>query len=102
MVRRLGVIILSAALLLVASMTLADAAQYRLQVAGLACPFCAYGIEKELQEIDGVRTVETHIKDGAVVVEMTEGATLDRATARRAVEAAGFTLGGFQKMDGKE
>jgi len=102
MARGLAVVILAAALLLGAGAALADEARYRLRVAGLACPFCAYGIEKELAAIDGVAAVETHIKDGAVVVEMAEGATLDRATARRAVEAAGFTLGGFQKMDGQE
>src|ERR671919_1505147 len=72
---------------------------YRLQVDGLACPFCAYGIEKKLTALEGVEKVETHIKDGAVIVTMEDGAALDEATAKRAVEAAGFTLNGFEPAE---
>ncbi len=69
---------------------------YRLRVDGLACPFCAYGIEKQLNRIEGVKTVDTNIRDGMMTITMTDGATLDEATARRAIEAAGFTLRGFE------
>ena len=69
---------------------------YRLRIDGLACPFCAYGIEKQLSRIEGVKTVDTDIRDGTVTLTLTDGATLDEATARRAVEAAGFTLRGFE------
>jgi len=93
-------LVLSLPLLLAPATAFADAARYELRVEGLACPFCAYGIEKELQEIDGVTAVETHIKDGAVIVTMADGATLDKATAKEAVKAAGFTLGGFHNIDG--
>jgi len=81
-----------------APMALAEGAGYRLEVAGLACPFCAYGIEKKLNALEGVARVDTHIKEGVVVVIMTEGATLDEATARQAVEDAGFTLDGFGRV----
>ena len=79
----------------------AAAASYRLQVDGLACPFCAYGIEKKLTALEGVDKVETHLKEGAVIVTMADGAALDEATAKRAVEAAGFTLNGFERVEGK-
>lgn len=72
---------------------------YRLHVTGLACPFCAYGIEKKLGAIEGVERVETHIKEGAVIVAMRDGATLDEAAARKAVQAAGFTLKEFDVAD---
>ncbi len=71
---------------------------YRLRIDGLACPFCAYGIEKQLSRIEGVKTVDTDIRGGMVTLTMTDGATLDEATARRAVEAAGFTLRGFEPV----
>ena len=74
---------------------LASGPSYRIEVAGLACPFCAYGIEKKLSAIDSVERVETNIKEGIVIVTMKDGATLDEARARRAVEDAGFTLKGF-------
>lgn len=70
---------------------------YRIEVAGLACPFCAYGIEKKLNALDGVERLETNIKEGTVTVTMKDGATLDAATAERAVKEAGFTLEGFEQ-----
>ena len=39
---------------------------YTLQADGLACPFCAYGVEKQLSRIDGVDTVSTDIESGTV------------------------------------
>lgn len=81
------------------TMTAAFAAgpSYRLAVAGLACPFCAYGVEKKLNALDGVERVETNIREGVVIVTMKDGATLDEATARQAVKDAGFTLDGFEQ-----
>lgn len=73
----------------------ASGASYELRVDGLACPFCAYGIEKRLNAVKGVETFETNIGEGTVVVTMEEGATLDEAMAREAVRDAGFTLRGF-------
>jgi mercuric ion binding protein len=69
---------------------------YRLRVDGLACPFCAYGIEKKLGALEGVRRIEVDIASGTVAVTMTEGATLDEEAAGKAVEEAGFTLRGFE------
>ena len=34
---------------------------YVLGVDGLACPFCAYGIEKRLNKVDGVTGVEVDV-----------------------------------------
>ncbi|MFQ5535795.1 MAG: heavy-metal-associated domain-containing protein, partial [Sphingomonadales bacterium] len=72
---------------------------YRLKVDGLACPFCAYGIEKELSRLDGVESAKTDIKSGTVIVTMSPGATLDEAAAKRAVKAAGFTMRGFKRKE---
>ena len=71
--------------------------QYQLQVDGLACPFCAYGIEKELKRTDGVERIDIDINAGIVTVTMADGATMTEAQAARIVEDAGFTLGGFEE-----
>lgn len=89
---------LAAGLLLIATSALAAPASYRLHVNGLACPFCAYGIEKKLKEVPGVERVETDIKDGVVVVTMEEAAAMDETAAKRAVKEAGFTLQGFERV----
>ncbi len=76
--------------------------RYVLGVDGLACPFCAYGIEKQLARIDGVQSVETQIAAAHVVVTLRDGATLDEARARAAVKAAGFTLRSFETVKSDE
>ncbi|HZD52935.1 MAG TPA: heavy-metal-associated domain-containing protein [Woeseiaceae bacterium] len=84
--------------LLTLAPVLAAGLSYRLEVAGLACPFCAYGIEKKLGALDGVERVETDIKEGVVTVTMKDGGTLDEAAVERAIRDAGFTLEGFEKV----
>lgn len=76
-----------------------DKTAYVVQADGLACPFCAYGIEKQIQRIDGVESVSTDIKSGTVVITMTPGRTLEEADAQRAVEAAGFTMRRFERRN---
>ncbi len=76
----------------------AAAPTYRIEVAGLACPFCAYGIEKRLNAIEGVERLETNIKEGTVIITMRDRATLDKAAVDEAVREAGFTLNRFEKV----
>ncbi len=83
------------AVLLIVTSAFAAGPSYRLKVDGLACPFCAYGIEKKLSSVPGVAGVQTNIKQGSVIVTMRDGAKLNAAVARQAVKDAGFTLHGF-------
>ena len=76
--------------------------QYALAVDGLACPFCAYGVEKRLSAIEGVESVETDVKSGQVVVTLAEGKTLSEEVARQAVKDAGFTLRSLKQTRGSE
>lgn len=73
---------------------------YQVGVDGLSCPFCAYGLEKQLNKLDGVNQVEVHVANGQVVVTMDEGKTLEKAQAVEAVKKAGFSLRSFKQ--GKE
>lgn len=75
---------------------------YVIEADGLACPFCAYGIEKQLSAIEGVKSVETDIRSGTVIVTMQDTATLSEQSARRAVEAAGFTMRDFSRQGTRE
>lgn len=84
--------------LTVTTAALAAGPQYALQVDGLACPFCSYGIEKRLTAVDGVESVEIDIEQGRAVVTMTEGGRLSEDQARQAVSDAGFTLAGFKEI----
>jgi len=89
---------LLAALLLLTTAASASQATYQLRVDGLACPFCAYGIEKRLTRTEGVASIAIDIEAGVVTVTMAQGATLAEEQAKRIVEEAGFTLGDFREL----
>jgi mercuric ion binding protein len=72
--------------------------QYQLRVDGLACPFCAYGIEKQLKRTDGVENIDIDLDAGTVTVTMGGGARMTREQANRIVEDAGFTLRDFTEV----
>lgn len=88
----------SLGLLMMATAALAAGSQYKLRIDGLACPFCAYGIEKKLGEIRGVANIDTDIASETVTVTMQAGQKLDKAAAEKAVKAAGFSLHGMQDV----
>ena len=79
-----------------ATSAIADSHIYKLYVDGLACPFCAYGVEKQVGRLENVESVDILIDEGIVAVTMTSGKTLDEVSARRAVSDAGFTLRKFE------
>ena len=82
---------------MISAVALAAPQAFKLRVDGLACPFCAYGIEKQLSSVDGVQSVDVDIKAGEVIVTMADGVTLDETEARRAVKDAGFDLRSFER-----
>ena len=92
--KRTGLVL--AMMLFAAPAVLADTHVYKLYVDGLACPFCAYGVEKKIGGLDGVEKIDIDIDGGIVAVTLADGATLDEATASRAVDEAGFTLRKFE------
>lgn len=65
---------------------------YVVRVNGLACPFCAYGIEKQFSGLPGVTGTDVNLADGVVIVHVKPGTRLDRARIKRTVKDAGFTL----------
>ncbi len=74
----------------------ADQRAYHVHVNGLACPFCAYGLERSLGNVDDVESVSVNLKTGLIKISVSDGATLDEATVREAVMDAGFTVEAFE------
>ncbi len=75
---------------------------YRLYVDGLACPFCAYGVEKNILALKGVRKLDINMNGGFITVVMETGNVLDEAVAKAAVADSGFTLRAFEVPKGKK
>ena len=61
-------------------------------VNGLACPFCAYGLEKKLKKLDGVEALTVDMKEGPVQMKIKEGAPVTEEQISEAVTDAGFTV----------
>ena len=97
MIRIIRTTVFALALLLPVA-AFAAPSQYQVGVDGLGCPFCAYGIEKELKRTEGVAGIAIDINAGTVTVTMTEGATLTEAKAGRIVKDTGFTLRAFEEV----
>lgn len=63
-----------------------------LRVNGMSCPFCAFGIEKKLLDVEGVTKVEVLLDEGLLHLEFRpENEATTRALAA-AVDKAGFEL----------
>lgn len=63
-----------------------------IRVDGLSCPFCAYGLEKKLKAIKGVKTIKISIKKGMAFVIPKKNAKISDKDFLKAVKEAGFTL----------
>ncbi len=74
---------------------LAAGTQYVMRVDGLACPYCAYGIEKKLKKIDGVEQIAVDLDKGLVIVDVAEGVRLTEPQMTRLFKDAGFTYRGM-------
>ena len=99
--RRIG-----AALLLMAGFVMpaiAGASQeVRLRVDGLACPFCAYGLEKKLKRVEGVEKLDVDLERGEVTLIFNADARIDEELLRQKVKEAGFTPRGIEVVGSSE
>ena len=75
-------------------------ASVRLRVDGMVCPFCAYGLEKRLQEIASIDAVLIRISDGLVQIRTKEDQELTDAALEDAVKKSGFSLTGIERLEG--
>ncbi len=82
------------AMVLLATITALSAAEQKtvtVRVDGLACPFCAYGLEKKLKKIEGVEKLEIKRNDGLVTLYYKADAKIDKQIIDKKVMEAGFT-----------
>jgi len=73
------------------STTLAQSSEVKVRVDGLSCPFCAYGLEKKLNDLDGVESIIIDFEEGLVVLQVTDSENISEEEIRTKIEKAGFT-----------
>ena len=84
--------------LVVVSFLLAPSAQAEIRTAtvavdGMACPFCAFGIEKRLKKVAGVGSVTISARKGTATLVAKAEKSIDVEQIPGAIKAAGFTPG---------
>ncbi len=73
------------------STSLAQSNEVKVRVDGLSCPFCAYGLEKKLNDLDGVESINIDFEEGLVVLQVTDSENISEEEIRTNIEKAGFT-----------
>ena len=73
------------------SSILAQSSEVKVRVDGLSCPFCAYGLEKKLNDLDGVESINIYFEEGLVVLQVTDSENISEEEIRTNIEKAGFT-----------
>lgn len=91
--------------------SLAQAQIHGLTVAveGMSCPFCAFGVEKKLQQVEGVESITIDMKKGTASLKAKKGQSIGITQVQEAVKSSGFSPGkimitaaGMLKLDDKQ
>jgi len=67
----------------------------KIEVDGLSCPFCAYGLEKELKKIAGSDSVMILLKEGEAIMKVPNSQIPTKESLEKIVIDAGFTPRGI-------
>ena len=80
----------AASIALVATAAGASARQFIISVPGIPGPYCAYGIEKRLLELPGVKRVALVWKEAQVTATIADDSSLTAAQIEEAVRRADY------------
>jgi copper chaperone CopZ len=88
-----GLAFLVLALLLIVPGAYAQVLEVTVSVDGMACPFCAFGVEKKLRGVDGAGKIDVSMKDGTATITAQEGRSVEVGQVPEAIRDAGFSPG---------
>ncbi|MBL4941265.1 MAG: heavy-metal-associated domain-containing protein [Colwellia sp.] len=91
-------IVLMLAIFSVAAQTTTQESIFEIRADGLACPYCAYGIEKKLMAINGVKHVDINLKQGKVLVTGDEDLNFEEQQLKTLFNDSGFTYRTMKKV----
>ena len=74
----------------------AELLEAELEVNGMACPFCAFGIEKKLRAVEGVQDLTIFLDEGRIELVFSPDNGASASDIEAAVKKAGFKLSGLQ------
>lgn len=68
----------------------------KIEIKGMACPYCAFGMEKELKKIAGVDNVEIELKEGLAYISTPIEQKPTKESLEKIIVDGGFTVGKIQ------
>lgn len=78
-------------LLLLATGLNAQRDQFTVEVDGLGCPFCAYGLEANFKEVPGITKIKIDLEGGILRFEVPAANKLSTEAVQKQVTNAGYT-----------
>ena len=71
----------------------------KIEIDGLACPFCAYGMEKKLKKISGIDNVDIKLRQGVAYIITSRLQKPSAEDLKTVIVDAGFTPGKIEYSD---
>ncbi|MBL4642399.1 MAG: hypothetical protein JKY44_02285 [Flavobacteriaceae bacterium] len=71
----------------------------KIEVKGLGCPYCAFGMEKELKKVAGVKHVKIVLKEGLIYISTPSNQTPSKENLEKIIINGGFTVGEIEFSD---
>lgn len=76
-----------------------DEAYVKLEIKGMACPFCAGGLGKAFEAVEGVKMVDIDFEHGLAYLTVSHENIPDEKTLKEIVNEAGFKPGNMDYSD---
>lgn len=86
-------VILAGILVFLAGVAQARVSALTVAVDGMACPFCAFGVEKKLKTVKGMESVAVDMKTGTASLTAGPAESIHFQEVPKAIKEAGFTAG---------
>ncbi len=71
----------------------------KIEIKGMACPYCAFGMEKELKKVAGVENVEIELKEGLAYISTPTNQKPSKESLEKIIVNGGFTVGKIEFRD---
>jgi len=71
----------------------------KIEIKGMACPYCAFGMEKELKKVAGVDNVEIELKEGLAYISTPVSQKPTKESLEKIIVDGGFTVGKIEFSD---
>ncbi len=71
----------------------------KIEIKGMACPYCAFGMEKELKKVAGVENVEIELKEGLAYISTPINQKPTKESLEKIIIDGGFTVGEIEYSD---